>query len=310
MKKTVLVTLEKDPVFDKFENFEFIFGKEFTDEQLKNASVVLGSIPDDYVAKCENLEWYQLSSAGVPPFVNKFAQENNVKITNAAGAYGLAVSEFMFAATLSLMKNLQYYRDFQNEAAWKSAGKVKSFYGSTVLVLGAGDIGQEYAMRAKAFGSYVIGVKRNVQDKPEMFDEICTLAELKDVIKRADVIFNVLPGTDVTTGIISSEIIDLMKPTALFVNGGRGTTVDQKAMIKALAEDKIGGAALDVFEVEPLEDKTDIWSTKNLLITPHQAGGFSLAETYKRIVAIAVKNFESYQSQQSFDRSVDLSQGY
>lgn len=313
MKKTVLVALNQREEFEKIknlENYDFIFKKKFSNDELEKANIILGSIDNSDITLCKNLKWYHLSSAGVPPFVNQFAKDNNIKITNSAGAYGLAVSEFMFASTLALLKNLPDYIKYQSEGMWKSAGAVKTFYNATVLILGAGDIGQEYAKRAKAFGSYTIGVKRNISKKLDFFDEIYSLNDLKEIIPKADIIFNILPATSSTNGIISKDIIDIMKPSSIFVNGGRGATVDENALINALLEDKIAGACLDVFEVEPLEDKSPIWNTKNLIITPHEAGGFSLPETYTRIINLTVKNFISYDKNGDFEKSVDLSEGY
>ncbi len=310
MKKTVLINLKDKEAFSKFDNYNCIFGDKFSKEQLSVASIVIGNIPDNDLLLCKNLEWIQLSSAGVSPFVNEFAKKNNIKVTNSSGAYGLAVAEFMFASTLSMLKNLNQYTNFQNEKVWKSAGSVKSFYDATVLILGAGDIGIEYAKRAKAFGSYVIGVKRNVTSTMEYFDELHTLDQLQDLIPEADIVFNVLPSTASTKGIITKELIYKMKKTAIFVNGGRGDVVCQEDLIDALNNEVIAGACLDVFVNEPLENNTDIWSTKNLFITPHAAGGFSLAETYKRIVKLSVKNFESFDQEKEFNRSVDLTQGY
>ena len=127
-----------------------------------------------------NLEWLQLQSAGVGEYVKILPQD--IVLTNASGAYGLAISEYMVGVLLELFKKLHIYRDNQLEAKWSYEGQVKSIYNSTALILGVGDIGSEFAKRVKALGAYTIGVKRRNSEKPDYLDELYTMEDLNELL--------------------------------------------------------------------------------------------------------------------------------
>lgn len=131
-----------------------------TEEELANAQIIIGNVSAEQLAKAPKLEWFQLNSAGSDAFCKPGVLKEGVLLTNATGAYGLAISEHMLGVTLMMQKHLAEYYVNQKNHQWKDEGAVTSIYGSTTLVVGLGDIGGEYAKRMKALGSYTIGLRR------------------------------------------------------------------------------------------------------------------------------------------------------
>ena len=135
-------------------------------EQVKDANVIIGNIPVDI----PNLEFVQLNSAGTNGYSDNPDFPKNVMLANAAGAYGVAISECILAGILTLMKHIPSYIKNQSNHEWKDEGKVKSIYESNILVLGFGDIGKEFSKRAYAMGAHITGIKRNIKNKPDYID--------------------------------------------------------------------------------------------------------------------------------------------
>lgn len=140
--------------------FTYTSPKAVTEEELANAQIIIGNVSAEQLAKAPKLEWFQLNSAGSDAFCKPGVLREGVLLTNATGAYGLAISEHMLGVTLMMQKHLAEYYVNQKNHQWKDEGTVTSIYGSTTLVVGLGDIGGEYAKRMKALGSYTIGLRR------------------------------------------------------------------------------------------------------------------------------------------------------
>jgi phosphoglycerate dehydrogenase-like enzyme len=238
------------------------------------------------------LKWLQLFMSGV----DAYRGLSGITVTNARGAYGLAVSEHMTAMTLALLKRLHQYRDEQNLHNWQPRGEVRSVSGSTVLVAGLGDIGGCYARTMKALGAYIIGIKRTIENKLDYIDELLPPDRLDDALPRADIVALILPGSAATAGLFNRERIDRMKKGALLINAGRGTAVDSNALADALESGALWGAGLDVTDPEPLPACHRLMACKNALITPHVAGHFNLRQTYENIMELCIANAERYQN--------------
>lgn len=315
--KQILVNMELEPRHkQKLEAaapgcaFTYAPGAALTEEQVRSADIIIGNPPPAWIAASPRLELMQLFSAGADPYIKPGVLHRDTRLTNATGAYGKAVSEHALAATLMLMKKLHCYRDAQREHVWRDAGMVTSISDATVLVVGLGDIGLCYARQAKALGARVIGVKRRPGDCPEGVDELCLTADLDRVLPEADVIFSILPGTADTRYFYTRERFALMKPTAIFVNCGRGSAVETAVLAEALRTGQIAAAAVDVTEIEPLPADSPLWDLENLLITPHVAGNFHLADIREQIVNIAAENLTAYLSGKPLRNMVDFATGY
>lgn len=293
-----------------FAKFNYADGDSVDASLVQNANIIIGCPAIAKIKGSNNLELLQLSSAGVGAYAEKGALPVGAVLTNASGAYGLAISEYMLGVLLELYKNLHIYRDLQAEANWSYAGKVKSIYHSTALVVGLGDIGGEFASRLKALGAYTIGIRRKDGDKPDYLDELHFMDQLEVLLPRADIVALSLPSTRYTKRIINSKTLKLMKQDAVLINVGRGDAVDTEALCDALENGQLSGAAMDVTDPEPLPKEHRLWKMKNAVITPHVSGGYSLQETHDRIIRISAANLEVFLNGKSLNNVVDLSAGY
>lgn len=261
----------------------------------RDATVVLGCPEAAIVSTLSRLQWLQTWSAGVDAYLRPGVLPQGAMLTSAVGAYGPSVAEHMFAVLLTLLKKLHRYRDSQAARAWDATqGTVRSLSGSTVLVVGAGDIGTHLAALCKAMGAHTVGLKRTVTPPPAGFDELHPIAELDHWLPRADVVALFLPQSPETVHIMDGRRLGLMKDGAVLLNGGRGSAIDPDALLAALRAGKLWGAGLDVTEPEPLPADSPLWDEPDLLLTPHVAGGLHLEGTRERIVAIALENLKRY----------------
>ena len=265
-----------------------------TFEQVKDANVIIGNVSMDIIQKLEHLEFLQLNSAGTNGYADNPLFPKHVKLANASGAYGVAISECILAGILTLMKHLPSYIQNQSNHTWKDEGPVQSIYGSKILVLGLGDIGKEFSKRAYAMGACITGIKRNIQEKPEYIHRLCTMDHLYEELEQADIIVSSLPGSKSTYHLLDEEALSHVKKHPIFVNVGRGTLIDSDTLYKALSENTFSAAYIDVTDPEPLASDSKLWDLKNLIITPHVTGGYHLGETLNRIVKISATNIKNY----------------
>ncbi len=282
---------------------------ELTQEIVDSAQIIVGNIPNKFLHE-QKIEFIQLTSAGADDYVKPGILDRSTILACCSGAYNRTVAEHAFATTLALQKNLFLYRDNQNQRCWADEGMVTSIEGSTVLVVGLGEIGKAYAKMAKALGAYVIGIKRRPGNKPEYVDEQYTAEQFETVVGRADVIFSILPGTQATKHFYTIDRFKLMKNKAIFINCGRGSAVATDVLYEALSNKMIRCAGIDVTEQEPLPSDSKLWSLKNLLITPHASGHYHLAETKGMVMDICENNLKAYLSGGEVKNIVDYETGY
>lgn len=289
----------------KFPSCNFYFGND----NIEKADVIFGNPSLEQVQTCKNLKWIQTVSAGVDAYI-KGGFPENITLTNATGSYGLAISEHLLAMHLALIKKINLYYQSQLNHSWDRHGTVKAVSGSTVLILGLGDIGSDYAKIVKAMGAYVIGLRRSDLTKPDYVDEIHLSDKLNELLPRADVVAIALPGTVHTKHMINEKTIALMKDGAVVLNVGRGLIIDTMALCNALNSGKLGGAGLDVTDPEPLPSDHPLWDAKNLVLTPHVSGGFQLPETMSRNAGLFADNLDRFIKGEKLHNQIDFEQGY
>ena len=284
---------------------------------LSEAEVILGNVKlPGQLAKAKALRWLQLNNAGTEGYCEPGVLPEGVQLTNATGAYGPAISEHMLACLFMLRKKLDRYYQNQLWSVWKSEGHVAPVEGSIVLCMGLGDIGGTFARKMKALGAYTIGIKRRTSEKPDYLDELYMAEQFADeacareLLGRADTVALSMPGNAETRRLFDEKRLSMMKETAVLLNVGRGSAVDTDALCCFLQAGKLGGAALDVTDPEPLPAAHPLWHAPNVIITPHISGGFSLPETLERIVDICADNLERYQKQEPLRNLVDFGRGY
>lgn len=315
MKKNVLVVMpvdEKHRVMLETAYPEGCFWYRHPKENvdLKEIHIIIGNVDPVSLKTASQLEWIQLNSAGADRYIKSNMLADNVQITNATGAYGLALSEHLLMGTFALMKHLTAYYRNQIQHEWKDEGPVRSVYGSRTLVVGLGDIGRDYGQKMKALGSYVVGIRRHVGQKPDWLDELYPIEALGEELPKADVVSLSLPSTPSTHHLIGAQEFSYMKKSAIFLNVGRGDVVVTDDLCHALRDGLISGAFLDVTDPEPLPSDHSLWDLPNVLITPHVAGDYHLQETYERIIRIACENLKRYQNGEQLHNLVDRETGY
>ncbi|MDR3248289.1 MAG: D-2-hydroxyacid dehydrogenase [Treponema sp.] len=275
----------------------------------RDITIIFGNPTGDLIKLCPRLAWVQLQSAGTDGYVNGEIGPD-VLLTCATGGYGHGVSEHMVAVTFQIVKRLHLYRDEQGKSHWQPRGRVKSILGSTVLVIGLGDIGLEYAWRMKALGTHVIGLRRTAQPKPDCVDEVYLTEKLDELLPRADIVALALPGVKDTEGIIGKGQLAKMKEGAVIVNCGRGSAIDTEALCDALESGHILGAGLDVTMPEPLPEGHRLWKLEGAVITPHVAGGRNMPETWQHIMKLNLENAGRFIKGEQMASLVDRKTGY
>lgn len=291
-------------------DFSFISAKDVTKEQVLDADIIIGNVAPELIKGTSKLKWLQLNSAGTDGYLSEGVLPEGTILTNATGAYGLAISEHMIGSLLCIMKKLHLYGADQPKHVWNDYGNVASIYGSKTLVVGFGDIGSEFAVRMHALGSQVTGIRRNRTEKPDYLEALYQMDAFYECLKTADIVATCLPGTKETYHIFDKKAFAQMKEGAYFLNVGRGSAVDSYALADALNSGHLAGASVDVTEPEPLPSDHPLWDAKNLLITPHISGNYHLKETHERIVRIAADNLNRFIRGEKLQNVVDFATGY
>ncbi len=291
-------------------SFQYVPLSEVTIDMVQNSEIIVGNVPATYIGASKILELLQLNSAGADAYILPGVLSSNTILTNATGAYGKTVAEHMFGMMMCLQKKLHLYRDDSVNGEWNDYGTVTSISDATVTVIGLGDIGLYFAGMAKALGAYVIGIKRRKSDCPKQADELHLMEDFDEIIPRSDVIVSFLPNTPSTYHLYNAEFFSKMKKTGIFLNGGRGSAVDQDALLSAVQNRNIYAAGLDVTDPEPLPPEHPLWREKNIMITPHVSGSFHLPETLDKIVEIAATNIENYLTGKTLKNIIDFETGY
>lgn len=224
--------------------------------------------------KLPNLKWVQVISAGVNSVPLEAFAEKGIHLTNASGIHQYTISEFVIGALLFYTRRFQTLQRNQQKQVWDEKTpiqEIQELRGKTMMIYGIGNIGRRLATIASAFEMKTIGVNRSGRDVPEV-DQVVTQDHADDLIGEADIIVTILPGTEETDSYFDQNRMSKMKKGALFVNVGRGNSVDSHALIEALDNDTIAYAALDVFENEPLEADSPLWQHEKIFISPHISG--------------------------------------
>ena len=274
--------------------------------------VIYGLCPPNELKAAANLKWFCCSFAGVDSYMNEdIYPHKDVMLSNSSGAYGITISEHILMVTLMMLRQMPKFEEIVRAREWEKGLSMRSICGSSITVLGTGDIGTNFARRAKALGAKVVrGVRRTKKAGDPAYDEMYTLEELDSILPETEILVMALPGTRDTAHILSRRRIGLLPQDAYVVNVGRGSAIDQEALMEALNDGHLAGAALDVCVPEPLPKEHPLWSTKNLLLTPHISGNMSLGITRDLDVALFCEDLRNYAAGKKLQRLVDRTLGY
>ncbi|UPV74876.1 D-2-hydroxyacid dehydrogenase [Halorussus limi] len=263
-----------------------------TDEGLSSAEVVLSDrLPAEKVDAAPNLRWVQALTAGVDRFPHEALSDAGVALTNASGVHAEPIGEQVLAYLLAFERNVQKGMAQKHRGVWENYGG-RELRDETVGILGLGAIGGRVAELASAFGTRVVGTKRDPETAPDAVDEAYGPDGLYDVLARSDYVVVTVPLTDETRRLVGEDEIRTMKSSAVLVNVARGEIVDEKALTTALQQGHLRGAALDVFEEEPLPGDSPLWDLSNVILTPHMAG--STPHYYDRCADLFAENYERF----------------
>ena len=278
-----------------------------------DCEILFGHASQQVLASAKSLKWYCCCWAGVDRFCrDELYQNPDCLLSNSSGAYGVTIAEHLIMTSLMLLRRQMEYGEVIRAGGWRTLpGGVRSLYGCRVTVLGTGDIGTEFARRVRAFHpAAVVGVRRSGRPGDPAFDETHTTAELDDVLPRTDLLVMALPNTPDTAGILDARRMALLPKGACVVNVGRGTAVDQDALIAALNSGHLAGAALDVVVPEPLPAGHPLRGAKNLLLTPHVAGNMTLPHTQRKGIDLFIEDLDNYAAGRPLRRGIDRKRFY
>lgn len=282
---------------------------DVTMEMIQKAEVIYGWPQIEKLLEANNLKWLHLPSAGIEEYGNKEIYPNkDIRLTNSSGVFGLPIAEHVFSMILAYNRNLSQYSFQKSMKKWDRINETRDFYGSTIGIIGLGDIGTEVARRAKAWGAKVLAIKRTMTQVPEYVDHLYCLDEIDELLEQSDYVVLSVPNTSKTQGIITEEKLRKMKPDAFLVNIGRGALINQDSLIQALKEHWIGGAGLDVTVPEPLPKESPLWELPNVIITPHVSG--NSPTNNQRKFEIFYRNLRLYIDDKPLDNVVDFREGY
>ena len=285
-----------------------------TRQLLPDADVMFSSeIDRPQFAIASRLKWIHSPAAGVGNMLFPEMVASPVVITNSRGVSADTMAEHTLAVTLALFRNLPFAVARQHEHVWAqneiSARGNRTIAGSHVLVVGLGAIGSAIAQKMIALGATVIGVRRHAGNSTvEGVSEVATADRLRDLLPRADVVVVSAPHTSETKGLIGREELAVMKHDAVLVNVSRGRLVDEAALAATLQEGRLAGAALDVFEREPLPGDSPLWDLPNVLITPHTSG--FRPDHLDVMTNLFAENLRRYDSDQPLLNVIDKRAGY
>lgn len=217
-----------------------------------------------------SLKYIQLTSAGMDRVPMDYIESHGIEIHNAAGVYSIPMAEWTIMRILELYKNAR--KLFENQAAhrWEKDRTWQELFGRTACIIGFGAYGQETAKRLKAFGVQVLVVNRTIKDSLWV-DEFYPLEQLEFCLGQADIVILAIALADETKHLMNKARLAAMKPGAILINAARGGLIDEVALLETLEASHIAGAALDVFEMEPLSKDSPLWDVKNVILSPHNS---------------------------------------
>lgn len=242
---------------------------------LEKADVaVLSADLDERFLNSRKLKWIHCDHAGLNKSARPKVFEKGLIVTGSAGRSGPVLAEHALFFMLSHVYHADEFKAAQVLHQWGVRGQDQFYglFGKTIGIFGMGHTGKEMAVRAKALGMKVLAYRRRMTELPEGVDKLyCADAgdTIDEIIKESDFIVLALSLSDKSYHLIGERELNMMKPDAFIVNIARGAIIDEKALIKALREGKIGGAGLDTFETEPLPVESPLWDLPNVRITPH-----------------------------------------
>ncbi|GAA4667287.1 D-2-hydroxyacid dehydrogenase [Amycolatopsis dongchuanensis] len=255
----------------------------------------------------DRIRWVHIASAGVDPVMFPELRESDVVLTNSRGVFDDSIAEYVLGVVIAFAKDLPRSLELQRQRRWQHR-ESERVAGRRALVVGTGPIGRAIARLLRAAGLDVSGMGRRARGEDPDFGTVHASADLVRVVAGFDYVIAVAPLTDETKGMFDAAAFAAMKPSARFVNVGRGELVVTDELVTALRAGEIAGAALDVFDTEPLPVDHPLWTLANVVISPHMSGDF--VGWRNTLVEVFADNFARWRDGRPLRNVVDKQLGY
>jgi phosphoglycerate dehydrogenase-like enzyme len=284
-------------------------------QELPDTDIFVGySLRANQLTNAKKLKWIHSTAAGVAQLMYPELRDSGILVTNPSGIFSVPMAEHTMGLLIALARNVpdsvrhQDQSRWAQQELWDQPQHLTELNGQVLLILGYGSIGHELARRAKAFDMHVWGVSRSGKGDAALAQKIVPITELHEVLPQADYVVISAPETSETKHLIGAPQLARMKPTACLINVARGSLLDQSALIAALHQKKIAGAALDVTDPEPLPAADPLWKAPNLLITPHTSAISD--RLWPRQTALLLDLLERWFAGSELFNQIDLRRGY
>ncbi len=284
-------------------------------EHGKDADVLYSYvITPQMFAETKRLSWFHSVVTGPDTFLFPELVDSGVKVTSPRGVYSVPIAETILGLMLALTRRIRDCIIAQQDGKWSTVDLYNSpippgeLLGSKLLIVGLGGIGSALAERCSCLGMDVTGIVRTARECPKSVNRLATFDALAAELRDADFIVLACPLTDKTRGMIGRAELESMKPSAYLINVARGELVDEEALLKALNDGTIAGAASDVFKTEPLPEGHAFYSAPNMIVTPHVSGWSE--RFWKRAIDRFAENLERFIEGKALLGEVDFDRGY
>ncbi len=312
-RNKLLILSEDSKIYEEmiaelaFHNLDFIACDTVEDAKkyVENCNIILGEPARvaPVLDAAKKLQWVQSTWAGTDVLLSPNKRTDYV-LTGVKEVFGSQISEYVFAYILALERNVFEVYENQKNRVWKNI-PYEGLNERLIGVCGLGSIGRHIAKMAGNFGMKVWGYKRTYEEVTEV-DRVFTKTDFQEFLAKPDYIVITLPNTPKTFHLFYNNAFMTMKNSAVLINVGRGSVVNENSLVQALEEKLIGGAILDVFEKEPLPEESPLWSMPNVIITPHN----SAVSFPKDIIKIFAKNYHRFVEKKPLQHVIEFSRGY
>lgn len=257
--------------------------------------------------RCDSLKWIHIAAAGVDSLMFDELVDSDVVVTNSRGIFDRPIAEYVLGQILAFAKGSARSAELQRSRTWlhRESERIDTAH---AMVVGTGAIGRETARLLRAVGMSVSGVGRTARSSDVDFGRVHASSDLATVVHDVDYLVLVAPLTAATHNMVDADVLAAAKPGVRLINVGRGELLDTGALLSHLGSGQVAGAALDVFDTEPLPEESPVWVADNLVVTPHMSGD---AEGWRRRLAdLFVQNFERYAASEGLENVVDKKLGF
>ncbi len=279
--------------------------RKLPEDVIKDCDVLFCTIPPENHKEMQHLKFIQISSAGYNQLVGQGFDERNIKLCNALGISDIPIAEWNIAMMINLSRDMRQIFHNQDTQTWDRAARFQyEVRGSVVGIWGYGGIGRQTARLAKAMGMKVhVLVRKEIKPRENMYcvegtgdvegvlpDSVFFMSDKEAFLKELDFLVIAMPGTESNISIIDSEVLGMLKPSAFLLNPARGPIVEEAALLDALQNNRIAGAALDTHYYYPMPADHPLWKMPNVILTPHISGSSASPNFLERIWDLFVQN--------------------